>query len=378
MPIYSYLQQKTPELLQLLQESVNHDSPSRDKAHGDRMADWFARQFVRLTGGKVERVKNPTYGDQLRCAVGNGDKQILILGHYDTVWPLGEVSRRPFSVKDRKAYGPGVYDMKAGVLQAIFALHALQQLDRLPADKRIVLLLNSDEEIGSPTSRQLIEEEAMRSAAAFVLEPPAEPGGALKTWRKGSARYTLTVKGVSAHSGVDHQKGISAIEELAYQIAALQALTDYSRGTTVNVGVIKGGIGANVIADHAEAEIDVRFMSMAEAKRIEEHIVHLSPVLKGTRLDVQGGIRRPPMEKTEQTSALFALAHAIMREEWGESLDEAGTGGVSDGNFAAACGVPTLDGLGARGGYAHSPNEFVYLDDIPKRAALLACLLERC
>lgn len=376
MSIQTYLQDNMNHFLQLLEEAVNMDSPSRDKRLGDRMAGWFALQFQRLTGGRAELIPNATYGDQVRCTLGEGDKQILIIGHYDTVWLEGEAARRPFSIRDEKAYGPGVYDMKAGILQAMFALRALVKLDRLPADKKIVLLLNSDEEIGSPTSRWLVEQEASRSAASFVLEPPTEPGGALKTWRKGSAHYTVAVRGISAHAGVDHQKGVSAIEELSRQIQFLHALTDYEKGTTINVGVVKGGIGANVVAYYAEAEVDVRVVSMEEAQRIENVIRERKPLLSGTSINVTGGIRRPPMERTKDTGVLFALAKSISRHELGMELEESGTGGVSDGNFAAACGVPTLDGLGAKGGFAHSPEEWIELGEISTRATLLARLIE--
>ncbi|WP_312113520.1 M20 family metallopeptidase [Brevibacillus reuszeri] len=376
MSIHTYLQDNMTHFLQLLEEAVNMDSPSRDKALGDRMAGWFALQFQRLTGGRAELIPNATYGDQVRCTLGEGEKQILIIGHYDTVWQEGEAARRPFTIRDGKAFGPGVYDMKAGILQAMFALRALVKQGRMPADKKIVLLLNSDEEIGSPTSRQLVEEEAERSVASFVLEPPTEPIGALKTWRKGSAHFTLAVQGISAHAGVDHQKGVSAIEELARQIQFLHSLTDYNKGTTVNVGVIKGGIGSNVVADYAEAGIDVRIVSMEEAERIEKVIRELTPKLNGTTIRVTGGIRRPPMERTEETGALFSLAQSISKSELGMDLQESGTGGVSDGNFAAACGIPTLDGLGTKGGYAHSPEEWIELGEIPIRAALLARLIE--
>lgn len=378
MAIEIQMEKQLLHLLQLLEQCVNLDSPSRDKRLGDKMADWFSQQFTELTGGVVERIPNETYGDQLRCVLGNGERQILLIGHYDTVWLEGEAGKRPFAIRDGRAYGPGVYDMKAGVLQAIFALRLLRDSGRLPRDKRIVLLLNSDEEIGSPTSRRLIELEAARSEAAFVLEPPTEPTGALKTWRKGSAHFTITVEGISAHAGVEPQKGVSAIEELSRQVQFLHGLTNYEKGTTVNVGTIKGGIGANVVADRAEAEVDVRIMTLEEAQRIEALILGLQPVLKGTKLTVAGGIRRPPMQRTEETGKLFALAQRIGREELGLALEESGTGGVSDGNFAAACGVPTLDGLGAKGGFAHSPQEYIELASIPVRISLLARLLEEC
>ncbi|MCM3079775.1 M20 family metallopeptidase [Brevibacillus invocatus] len=376
MSMHTYIEENLQHFLQLLEASVNMDSPSKNKRLGDQMAKWFAEQFESLTGGKAELVANATYGDQVRCTLGEGDKQVLIIGHYDTVWPEGEAARRPFSMRDGKAYGPGVYDMKAGVLQAMFAMRALVQLGRLPADKKIVLILSSDEEIGSPTSRELVEQEAVRSMASFVLEPPSEPVGALKTWRKGSGHFTLQARGISSHAGVDHQKGVSAIEELSRQIQFLHSLTDYEKGTTLNVGLVKGGIGSNVVADLAEAEVDVRFMTIAEANRIEQVFHALSPQLEGARIQVSGGIRRPPMERTDETERLFALAQSISHDELGFTLHESGTGGVSDGNFAAACGSPTLDGLGARGDFAHSPDEFVELAEVPIRTALLARLIE--
>lgn len=372
------IEEYMPDILRLLEESVNIDSPSSDKRQNDLMADWFAREFERLTGGKVVRVPSETYGDRLLCEVGEGDKQILLVGHYDTVWPQGEAARRPFRVEDGRAYGPGVYDMKAGLLQAIFALKALLDSGRFPEDKKVVLLMNSDEELGSPTSRALIEEQAKRSAAAFVLEPPMEPSGALKTSRKGSGRYKLSVQGVSAHAGVSPEKGVSAIHELACQIQSLHALTDFSRGTTVNVGVIRGGIGSNVIAEHAEGEIDVRVATSAEAERIEEELTRLGPVHPKARLTLSGRMMRPPMERTDRTAELFALAQDIARTDHGVELTETHTGGVSDGNFTAAVGTPTLDGLGPRGDYAHSPDEYVRIDEIPFRTALLAELIRRC
>jgi glutamate carboxypeptidase len=367
-----------PELLRLLEESVNMDSPSASKAHTDAMADWYAALFTRLIGGRVTRVTHPTAGNRLLCEAGAGPKQILLVGHYDTVWPLGEAGRRPFRIENGRAYGPGVYDMKAGLLQGIFALKALQDTGRFPEGKRVVLLMNSDEEMGSPTSREFIESAARKSDVAFVLEPPMEPSGALKTSRKGSGRYKLTVKGVSAHAGVNPEKGVSAIQELACQIQRLHALTDYSLGTTVNVGVVHGGIGSNVVADHAEAEIDVRVATMEEARRIEAEFAAIAPCLKGTGVTITGGMMRPPMERTEAIASLYKLAHRLAKEEFDIELEETATGGVSDGNFTAAVGTPTLDGLGARGDYAHSPLEYVQIDEIPKRTALLARLIESC
>ncbi|GIP34096.1 M20 family metallopeptidase [Paenibacillus sp. J2TS4] len=367
-----------PELLELLEESVNMDSPSESKLHGDRMSDWYADLLRRLIGGQVDRLANETYGDPLICTVGNGARRILLIGHYDTVWPEGEAVKRPFRIHEGKAYGPGVYDMKCGLLQAIFAIKALQEQGRFPEDKTLVFFINSDEEIGSPTSRQRMEEQARLSEVAFVLEPPLEPTGALKTSRKGSGRYKMVIQGVSAHAGVDPQKGISAIQELSYQIQRLHELTDYNLGTTVNVGIVQGGIGSNVVADRAEAEIDVRVQTAEEAERVEAALFALRPIMQGTRVTLTGRMTRPPMERTEQIAELYRLAHRIGTEELGLTMSEASTGGVSDGNFTAACGTPTLDGLGARGDYAHSPDEYVVLEEIPRRSALLARLIELC
>ncbi len=372
------IEQYLPAMLAHLEESVNMDSPSADKELTDRMADWYAGQFKEITGGTVVRVPNEVYGDRLLCEAGQGDKQILLVGHFDTVWPQGEASRRPFRIGNGRAYGPGVYDMKAGLMQAMFAIKALQESGRFPADKKVVLLLNSDEELGSPTSRAFIEEQARKSAVSFVLEPPMEPSGALKTARKGSGRFKLSVQGVSAHAGVNPEKGVSAIQELACQIQRLHALTDPAVGTTVNVGVVKGGIGSNVVAEHAEGDIDIRVATAEEARRIEQALGALVPVLPEARLQLTGRMMRPPMERTERTAALFALAQEIARAEFGIELEETHTGGVSDGNFTAAVGTPTLDGLGARGDYAHSPDEYVRIDEIPFRTALLAELIARC
>ncbi|MCR8641748.1 M20 family metallopeptidase [Paenibacillus sp. N1-5-1-14] len=377
MNLVSQIQCYMTELLEHLEESVNMDSPSADKALNDEMMAWYKHLFIQLTNGTVERVPNDLYGDRLLCKLGEGSKRILIVGHSDTVWLKGEVARRPFSISDNKAYGPGVYDMKAGVLQAMYGMKALMDLGRLPKDKEVILLINSDEEIGSPTSRTWIEEEAKKCSAVLVLEPPMEPGGALKTWRKGSGRFTLTVQGKSAHAGVNPQSGVSAIEEISRQVLSLGAMNDYEVGTTVNVGVIKGGIGSNVVAAEAEALIDVRVKTMEEAERINALIHGLTSVHPEAILTITGGITRPPMERTDAIAELYELAKQVSLTELGEEVQEMGTGGVSDGNFTAACGIPTLDGLGARGDYAHSPLEYVMIDEIPRRAALLAGIVEK-
>ncbi|CAM3650442.1 M20 family metallopeptidase [Cohnella lubricantis] len=376
--IYQLIQSYMPELLKLLEESVNMDSPSSDKTHTDRMADWYAFQFERIVGGRVSRQPNREYGDRLLCEAGEGERRVLLLGHLDTVWPAGEAERRPFTIRGGRAYGPGVYDMKAGLLQAMFALKALKEAGRFPADKTVAVFINSDEEISSVTSRAAIEEEAGSASAVLVLEPPMEPNGALKTARKGSGRYKLVIEGVSAHAGVDPSKGVSAIHELSYQIQALQALNNFETGTSVNVGIIHGGIASNVVAGSAEAEIDVRVATKEEAERIHEAVMGLKPKLPFAKLTISGGMLRPPMVRTEEAGRLYRLARQIAQDELNLNLPEAATGGVSDGNFTAALGIPTLDGLGARGDFAHSPKEYVELEEIPRRTLLLARLIERC
>ncbi|MCS7464185.1 M20 family metallopeptidase [Paenibacillus doosanensis] len=377
MSLLARIESHMPELLALLEACVNMDSPSKSKAHNDRMAEWFAATAERLLPAKATRLPHPEAGDRLLIEAGTGSRRILLVGHYDTVWPEGEAARRPFAIRDGRAYGPGVYDMKAGVLQALYAMKALQDSGAWPADTRALLFLNSDEEIGSPASRGLIEDLSRGADAALVLEPPMAPMGALKTARKGSGRYRLEVRGVSAHAGVAPDRGVSAIHELALQIQRLHAMSDASVGTNVNVGIVRGGIGTNVVADFAEAEIDVRVPTTAEAERVHTALLGLKPHHPLAQVAVSGRMMRPPMERTAESGRLFELARAIAREELGFELGEAATGGVSDGNFTAACGVPTLDGLGASGDFAHAPGEYVNVAEIPLRTALLTLLLAR-
>lgn len=376
MSLLARIESYMPELLELLEACVNMDSPSKSKSHNDRMADWFTAAAHKLLDANVIRLAHEEAGDRLLIEVGQGTKRILLVGHYDTVWPAGEAAKRPFTIRDGRAYGPGVYDMKCGVLQAMYAMKALQDSGAWPADTRVSLFLNSDEEIGSPTSRGLIEQLARESSAALVLEPPMAPMGALKTARKGSGRYKLEVRGISAHAGVAPDRGVSAIQELALQIQRLHAMSDPAVGTNVNVGLIRGGIGTNVVADYAEAEIDVRVPSAAEAERVHAELMALKAHHPQAQIAISGRMMRPPMERTPASARLFELAQRIAAEELGLSLTEMATGGVSDGNFTAASGIPTLDGLGASGDFAHAPGEYVTIADIPARTLLLARLIE--
>ena len=298
---------------------------------------------------------------------------VLLLCHMDTVWDLGTLAQRPVRIEDGRLYAAGAFDMKGGIVNALWAIRALQVHGLMP-ERRITLLITADEETGSATSRATIEAEALGHDAVLVLEPAHPPHGALKTWRKGVGEYRLEVKGVASHAGAAHEQGVNALEELAHQVLAIQALTDYGRGTTVNVGVAGGGTRDNVVPDHAWADIDVRAMNAAEAERLHRALTSLQPHVKGASVTVTGGMNRPPMERTPGGVALFRRAEAIAAG-LGFAVDEVGTGGGSDGNFTAALGVPTLDGLGVTGDGAHAVHEHVILSSLPERAALLAGML---
>jgi len=352
---------------------VRLESPSTDKTAVDICGAELAARLTAL-GGRVDRLVREKRGDHLQAEFGGTGPRVLLLGHFDTVWPIGQLARMPLHEKDGRLYGPGVFDMKAGIAMAMLATRAVHEIAPESAP-RIVMLWTTDEEIGSVSSRAAIEEEARRSDAVLVLEP-ALPGGGVKTRRKGCGDFQLIVHGVSAHAGIDPGKGASAIHELAHQIVAVQDLQNVELGISINVGVIAGGSRTNVIAEHATAGIDVRVPTTADGDRIEARLRGLTPKLKGTRLELTGGIGRPPLERSAGVVRLFELARQAARE-LGRDLDEGGTGGGSDGNFTAALGVPTLDGLGACGDGAHALHEHVLLDDLTWRAALVAALLIR-
>lgn len=352
---------------------VRLESPSTDKTAVDICGAELSARLTAL-GGRVDRLVREKRGDHLRAEFGGTGPRVLLLGHFDTVWPVGQLARMPLHEEDGRLYGPGVFDMKAGIAMAMLATRAVHEIAPESAP-RIVMLWTTDEEIGSLTSRAAIEEEARRSDAVLVLEP-ALPGGAVKTRRKGCGDFQLIVHGVSAHAGIDPGKGASAIHELAHQIVAVQDLQDVELGISINVGVIAGGSRTNVVADHASAAIDVRVPTMADGDRIEARLRGLTPKLKGTRLELTGGISRPPLERSAGVVRLLELARQAAGE-LGRDLGEGGTGGGSDGNFTAALGVPTLDGLGACGDGAHALHEHVLLDDLTWRAALVAALLMR-
>ena len=360
-------------LLDQVRQLVEIESPSDDKASVDRCVEAVAGLANQL-GGKVRRHRQRVFGDvlELRFHPTRGTKDqapVMLLGHLDTVWPLGALSRMPFRIAKGRAWGPGVLDMKAGVVMALTAIGALRATET--PHRPVVFLLNGDEEVGSTVSRPITEKLAPHCAAVFVLEPAQGLDGAYKTARKGVGDYTLRVEGVAAHAGVDFQKGHSAIHELAWQLERVRGFTELDRGLTVNAGVIRGGTRTNVIAAEAEAEIDVRIALRKDASRIDRKFRALRARDRSCVLHVEGGMNRPPMERSRGTIALFERAATLARK-LGFSLTEAATGGGSDGNFTAALGVPTLDGMGAVGEGAHASHESVLLNQLLPRTALLA------
>jgi glutamate carboxypeptidase len=356
-----------------LEELVRFESPSGDKIALEVLKGVLIDRLRMLSASVCTEHANAPNGHILARFEGPSERcPALVLGHYDTVWPYGTLDTMPFRVDAGRAFGPGIFDMKASL--AIF-LRVMELIERvgLKLSRPVWALFTCDEEIGSPTSRTLIEDLARDSAYVLVLEPALANGG-LKTSRKGVGRYHLEVSGKAAHAGVAPRDGRSAVVELAHQILVLQTLQDPAAGTTINVGVIKGGTTPNVVPAVASAEIDVRVASKTEGARIESAFRSLAPITPETHLTVSGGINRPPMERTLAVASLFGQAQRIGRE-LGLDLTEGSSGGGSDGNFTAALGIPTLDGLGARGGGAHAEDEHVVIDSLSERSALLAALL---
>ena len=358
----------------LIRELVEAESPSTDRAPLEHCASiWAARAAA--AGAEVSRVPAVTTADHVLATWPGDGSPVLLIGHFDTVWPVGQIERMPIRETDGRLFGPGIFDMKAGLAIALLAVRALVETRDRGARPQVQFLATSDEEVGSPTSRVLIESLARASSAVLVLEP-ALATGAVKTSRKGVGEFEVTAHGVAAHAGVDPGAGASAIHELARQILALEALNDPTRGLSVNVGRVEGGTRSNVVAEQARAIVDVRVSRLADAPAIEARINDLTAHDPRVRLEVRGAINRPPMERTAGVAALFELAREVARDI-GFELQEGTTGGASDGNFTAALGVATLDGLGATGDGAHALHEHVIVDDLPVRAALVAGLLAR-
>ncbi|HSM87241.1 MAG TPA: M20 family metallopeptidase [Candidatus Limnocylindrales bacterium] len=362
------------EMLNVLKRMVELESPSDNKAAVDRLGGYLAEEFGQL-GGKIKFFSQQSRGDHLMAEFpGNSGKPLLLLGHFDTVWPLGTLNSMPFRVEGGRAFGPGVYDMKAGIAMMLFALKALR--NRGPGNHRpVTVLLDTDEEVGSITGRPVVEATAKDCEAVLVLEPSQGIAGALKTARKGVGDYTVRVRGRASHAGVDFEKGHSAVVELARQVVAIAGFTDLARGITVNPGVVQGGTRTNVVAAEACVEVDIRIARAADGPELERKFASLKPLDSGCTLEVSGGLNRPPMERTEGTARLFRMAQELARP-LGMDLDEAATGGGSDGNFTSGMGVPTLDGLGAVGEGAHAAHESIVMEELPRRTALLVRLIE--
>jgi glutamate carboxypeptidase len=373
--LLEYCRQQQDALRRDIETLVRLESPSDDKAAVDGCGEALAGMLTEA-GARVERIPQTERGNHIRAEFDGGPRRALVLGHFDTVWSVGQLDKMPLREEDGRLHGPGIYDMKASIAIAILAVRALRAFRQAEGHApRIVMLWTTDEEVGSGTSRGLIEQEARASDAVLVVEPSL-PGGACKTQRKGCGEFTLRVHGVSAHAGIDPRKGASAIHEIARQILALEALRDLDRGVSVNVGTITGGTRSNVVAETAEATIDVRVPTMDDAARIEAAVLALQPQNPKTRLEVHGGVGRPPMERTAGVGRLYSQAREVAAT-LGRDLAEGGTGGGSDGNFTAALGVATLDGLGPDGDGAHAVHEHVLVADLPWRAAFLAGLLQR-
>jgi glutamate carboxypeptidase len=361
-------------IVETIRQLVEIESPSDVKQAVDRLGTILRGRFEEL-GAKVRVHPCEKYGNHLQADFPGRSKgkPVLLLGHMDTVYPIGAISRMPCRVADGRLYGPGVLDMKSGIALMLTALESLLSQGKLP--RPVTVLLVSDEEIGSPSSRKITEALAKKSSAVLVLEPSYGSHGAVKTSRKGVGEYTVRVTGKAAHSGLDFEKGQSAIIELARQINAISSLTDPARGLTVNVGTVRGGTKSNVVPGSAEAAIDVRITRKQDGAYIDRKLRALRPFNPKCQLEIHGGINRPPMERTAGVEALYRQAAKIAKK-LGWDLQEASVGGGSDGNFTTALGIPTLDGLGGVGDGAHAEHEHVVISELTKRAALLAKLIE--
>jgi glutamate carboxypeptidase len=369
------LKPRLPQMLATLRTFVEAESPSLEKSAANACCGIVAEEW-RKRGVRIERLAQKERGDHLRITYWpnktRSSSQLLVLGHYDTVYSTGTLRQMPFRVSAGKAYGPGIFDMKAGLVQALYALQALQETNTA-LRKRLVFLWTSDEEIGSESSRKLFESEASRSDAVFVLEPSFGPRGLLKTARKGVGQAELIVHGRASHAGLAPEEGINAIHELTQQLTRIEKWNDHRRGVTINAGIIEGGTRTNVIPERARAVLDLRALRVSDMRGLEGRLHDLRPFQKGARLEVTGGFDRPPLER-KMSASLFGRAQ-LLAKQMSLALDECTVGGGSDGNFTAALGIPTLDGLGAVGDGAHSSHEHILINTMPVRATLLAAVL---
>jgi len=375
-PILAHVQAQQAPIVALIRRMVECESPSDDPRAVDRFVDLVSAEAAPFA--RVQTFPGGKFGKHLLCEFalpGPSKKkgEILALGHSDTVWPMGTLAQMPFREADGRLWGPGVLDMKSGIAFFLFAVRALRELD-IPVRSRVKLLINSDEEVGSDSSRTLTQETARRAKAVLVIEPGTGLEGKLKTARKGVGDYTITVRGRASHAGVDFSAGASAIVELARQIERVSGFTNLKRGVTVNPGLVSGGSRSNVVAAEARAVIDIRAPRMRDAEILDRKFHALKPFDKRCQLEIHGGLNRPPMERSVGIVQLFRTAQRLARE-LGVTIEESMTGGGSDGNLTAALGIPTLDGLGAVGEGAHAVNESILINRIPDRTALLAKLI---
>jgi glutamate carboxypeptidase len=368
--ILSFVRARESEMIATIRQFVECESPSDDPAAIGRFVDLVSDTVAPFSA--VRRFRTHLVCE-MRLPGRKKSGRILVLGHSDTVWPMGTLRAMPFRQERGRLWGPGVFDMKAGIVFFLFAAKALRDLD-IPVPSNVMLQLNSDEEVGSDSSRALTEKNAARSKAVLVLEPGTGLAGKVKTARKGVGGFRLVVRGKAAHAGLDFQTGASAVLELARQIAKISQFTQLKRGTTINPGVISGGTRSNVVAAEAWAEIDIRVIRARDAVALERKFRALRPFDRRCSLEIDGGLNRPPMERSSGTVRLFRTARKLARE-LGVELEESNSGGGSDGNFTAALGVPTLDGLGAVGEGAHAIHESILIDRMADRTALLAKLL---
>ncbi len=362
---------RTPEMIALLRKLVESESPSHDKPAVDRLGALLAEE-CQNTRAQIEVIPNSFTGNHLVARWGSGPGGILLMHHMDTVFPLNTLKNMPFVERDNKIHGPGVLDMKGGIVISLTAIRAL--LDAGELSRPVTVLITSDEEIGSETSRELIERLAKQAALVLVMESGLLDGS-LKTWRKGVGDFLVKVKGRAAHAGGAHSEGRNAIEEIAHQVLAIQKMTNYETGTTLNVGVIKGGTVSNVVPEDASVEVDFRVLVPEEAERVTRAMQALRPFTPDTILEVSGGLNRPPMPYDDLMKATFEKASKIAKGI-GQPINAGGSGGGSDGNFVAPLGIPLLDGMGTYGEGLHSDREYILTRSLPERAALTAALIK--
>ena len=372
----AYFRKQQSNILDTIQQLVEIESPSDLKAAVDRLSTVLASRFSEL-GGKVQLHRQEKFGNHLQISFAGATrnaKPVLLLGHMDTVYSIGAISKMKYRIAKGRVFGPGVLDMKAGIALGFHVIEALLAWHKGRLPRPVTVLLVSDEETGSQSSRAITERLARQSEAVLVVEPASGLNGAVKTSRKGVGGYTLNVTGKAAHSGLDFEKGHSAILELARQTIEISEFSDMKRGITLNVGKISGGTRVNVVPAEASASIDVRVATKKDAAEMHRRLRALRSFDRNCTISVTGEINRPPMQRTSGVVALYNKAQAIA-ESLGWRLEEAAVGGGSDGNFTAALGIPTLDGLGAVGEGAHAEHESVVISELPRRAALLAGLI---